>query len=826
MSDNRRLHGRLRGLELRRAVFWVFFVPYVGGVAVWLIVGLVPAVVHESATWHRALHERAGDSLRAGREVTIHFENRANGSYNIRLIGHDRRAIFSGRVVVGPGRADYRFEAPAPGSYRIESALHREMIGELRFTANGADSLGIRVNQYEERFAKVGAHGWNGLAQRIADASHRTDHAGRVILETLFSVLNLGLGLLLILRRPRDHTVRLLAVGMIGTAATFNHQSHVMLRDFLLGNSETQHLFFHLASGMAYMFAVVVFPDGRLVPRVATRTARLLLRVTYGFAAFVIALFVLGGSDVSHPGQVFFTVLFGLAIPVVGVVAQTYRLRREVDLERRQQSRLLRWALMPMLVAGIAYFVVSGATNATAGSATYGVAGNSSRVEELGLAVFPALFALVPVALVMGVLRYRLLDIDVLISKTLLSVGLAVFIGAVYVVVVVVLGHAAGPGDSAAFKIAATAIAAVAFEPVRERLQRLAHRLVYGERATPYEVMTDFGDRLANVISVDEVLQRMAEAVALGIGAVASRVTAFLPGGGERSLHWPTGDATATFTRVVTVLYLGEPVGEIAVAKASSERLTPVDDELLRSLAAQAGLAFNNARLTMELQTRLQEISAQAEDLRSSRQRIVAAREAQRQRVVQLIHERVESRLEAADAQLVEVERLLPAAGDRAIECFDELLAACGESLDALRALARGIFPAVLADQGVVPALQAHVLQAGLPVEIVIEGHPGRFDPNAEASVYFCVAQALTNAGTYASGSHVTVRLTSGVDQLAFSVVDDGPGVDPRRLAQGADIQDMRDRVEAVGGGFEASSALGQGTVVSGWVPARSLEAV
>ena len=276
----------------------------------------------------------------------------------------------------------------------------------------------------------------------------------------------------------------------------------------------------------------------------------------------------------------------------------------------------------------------------------------------------------------------------------------------------------------------------------------------------------------------------------------------------------------------MTVRHHGEPVGEIAVAKASSDRFTPVDDELLSSLAAQAGMAFNNARLTMELQTRLQEISAQAADLRSSRQRIVTAREVQRQRVVQLIHERVESRLEGAEAQLEEVERILPEAGDRAVDCFDELLAQCGESLDALRALARGIFPAVLADQGVVPALQAHVLQAGLPVEIVIEGHPGRFDPNAEASVFFCVVQALADAGTYASGSHVTVRLTAGVDQLAFSVVDDGPGVDPRRPAQGADIQDMRDRVEAVGGGFEAGSTLGQGTVVSGWVPARSLEAV
>ena len=166
--------------------------------------------------------------------------------------------------------------------------------------------------------------------------------------------------------------------------------------------------------------------------------------------------------------------------------------------------------------SGSIYFVLIGFMGSSSVSTTYGITASDSWVEEAGLAVFPALFALVPLALVMGILRYRLWDIDVLVSRTLLSVGLAAFIGVVYVVVVVGLGHGLGPGDSAALKIVATAIAAIAFEPVRERLQRLANRLVYGERASPYEVMAEFADRLAGAISVDEVLPRTAEAVARG----------------------------------------------------------------------------------------------------------------------------------------------------------------------------------------------------------------------------------------------------------------------------------------------------------------------
>jgi signal transduction histidine kinase len=813
-------------LHVGNPLFWFFFVVYVVGVAIWLLVGLMPSIVHESGSLHRALHARADDTLRAGRDVTIHFENRdPEARYNITLLGPDGRPLFSGEVVRGPTRIDYEFAAPPAGSYRIVSALHPEVVSELRFSDDGADELTIRIPEWEGRFVKGNARGWDAFAQKVADASHRADHGARVTLETLFSVLNLGLGVLLVVRRPRDRTARLLAVGMIGTAATFNHQSHILLKDYLLGDWWGQHILFHLASGLAYMFAVVVFPDGRLVPFLRTGLRRILLRTAYGFAAFVIAQFVLVWTDVSHPGQTFFTVLFGLAIPLAGVAAQTYRLRRADDPERRQQSRLLRWALLPMLAFGATYLVLIGFVGSSSVATTYGVTASDSWVEEAGLAIFPALFALVPLALVMGILRYRLWEIDVLVSKTLLSVGLVAFIGAVYVVVVVGLGRALGPGDSAAFKIAATAIAAIAFEPVRERLQRLANRLVYGERASPYEVMADFADRLGSVVSVEEVLPRTADSVARGIGAVASRVTAFLHGGGERTVHWPLGDETTSYSRVVSVSYRGQPVGEIAVAKAPGERVTPDDDALLSSLAAQAGLAFNNARLTIELQARLHEISAQAADLRASRQRIVTAREVQRQRVVQLIHERVETRLEAADFQLEQVVRLLPDDREGALACLDGLMEHCGESLDALRDLARGIFPAVLADQGVLPALHAYVLQAGLPVDIDIDGQHDRFDPNAEASAYFCVVQALANAGTYASGSRVSVTLSATIDRLVFSVSDDGPGADPARLARGADIQDMRDRVEAVGGVFEATSAPGQGTVVSGWVPARALAA-
>jgi signal transduction histidine kinase len=138
--------------------------------------------------------------------------------------------------------------------------------------------------------------------------------------------------------------------------------------------------------------------------------------------------------------------------------------------------------------------------------------------------------------------------------------------------------------------------------------------------------------------------------------------------------------------------------------------------------------------------------------------------------------------------------------------------------------LARGIFPAILGDQGVMVALDSYILRERLDCDVRFDGMDtsDRFDAQAEVIVYFSVIQALANAGTYAPGSNVVVRVHADGENLVFSVSDDGPGVDPQRLRSGADIGDMRDRVEAVGGEFNATTAPGQGTVISGWVPARS----
>src|SRR5207249_4044344 len=154
-------------------------------------------------------------------------------------------------------------------------------------------------------------------------------------------------------------------------------------------------------------------------------------------------------------------------------------------------------------------------------------------------------------AVALAVLKYRLYDVDLVINRTLVYGSLAALITAVYIALVVGIGALIGtrgePGSDLGLSVVATAAVAVAFQPMRERVQRLANRVVYGHRASPYEVLSAFSQRMAGALSIDEVLPRMAEAAARGVGGLGSRVRVYVPGGADRVVTWPADGAAGAF---------------------------------------------------------------------------------------------------------------------------------------------------------------------------------------------------------------------------------------------------------------------------------------
>jgi signal transduction histidine kinase len=475
-----------------------------------------------------------------------------------------------------------------------------------------------------------------------------------------------------------------------------------------------------------------------------------------------------------------------LLIAVVGAVASlVVRFRRARGQERQQ----LKW----FLYGGVLFmvpFLMHGS-------------GIPQQIQDWALALFiPAL----PISIAIAMLKYRLYDIDLVINKSLVFGALAVFITAVYVGIVVGVGAlVGGTGRSnLGLSILATAIVAVAFQPVRERVQRIANRLVYGKRATPYEVMADFSERMAGAISADEVLPKMAEAAARGVGANASRIRLLLPNGSERVVSWPVALEADHFDRVLPVAYQGDAMGEIAVAKAAGEPITPAEDKLLTDLAAQAGLVMHNVRLTVELEGRLAEISAQAAQLRTSRQRIVAAQDEERRRLEETIRRGSEVQLVRIRQALTSAEQGLASDPVAAVVTLEQLIAQATAVLEELREVARGVYPPVLESDGLAAALRTHIGRVSASVAIDSDAID-RYPSEIEAAIYFCCIEALqgvTEPAAIRLGGHA-----AGVD---FSIIGCGP-LDGR-------LQRMEDRVEALGGSLQFD-----GNTLGGSIPIATI---
>ncbi len=752
------------------------------------------------------------------------------------------------------------------------------------------------------------------LARNAARASHNAYGAGLVSLEYVFSSVSLGLGIFLVLRGPRQPAARLLAIGMVGTAVAFNLQGHLAFQvvptDTLDAIRVWHNYLIHVLSGVAYVFALLLFPGGKLAhPKRAP------------FLAFLMLVFVVLSLNTAEDHTFGLVLVFGLLIPLAGVISQVGRFRRAVSPEARRQTRVVLFGLvlasasaLGLLVAGSAfgstpdgvsmvhelgelpagtYFfrcdphpdtmtgtvVVasdpgSPPTSVAEGPAVVAIEADGGEFDRLTLElpagrdvqirftnreadghnvaiyrdptvrkalfvgevfsgndqtarafrVFQPVFVVIPLTLFFGILRFHLWRFERVLHKALVYGFLASFITVVYAGVVVGIGRSMGSarGGDLVLSIVATAIVAVAFEPLRVRLQRLANVLVYGKRASPYEVLTDFSDQMAGSLSIDEVLPRMAEAAARGVGAERSRVHVFLPDGGERSVVWPEGTEEASvelFDRTLVIEHKGEPVGGVSVAKPPGDAITPEEDRLLADLASQAGLALQNVRLTAELQTRLNEISAQADELRASRQRIVAAQDAAARRLERNIHDGAQQQLVAIGVTA----RLARSLASRDPAETEELLTKLGvdteEALQTLRDLARGIYPSLLSDKGVSAALESQIRKFALPVILEDDG-ARRYSSETEAAVYLCCLEALQNVSKHAGASTVTVSLREVEEWLEFSVADDGCGFNAAGRARGSGLQNMRDRLSALGGTVVVRSRPGAGTTVDARVPA------
>jgi signal transduction histidine kinase len=437
--------------------------------------------------------------------------------------------------------------------------------------------------------------------------------------------------------------------------------------------------------------------------------------------------------------------------------------------------------------------------------------------------LIPLAAASLPIAIGIGVLRYRLYDIDLIINKALVYGGLAAVITAVYVLLVVGIGAMIGSNQRFLLSLVATAVIALAFQPLRQRAQQLANRLVYGKRATPYEALSQFSEHLSATYSHEDILERMARILGEGTGAERAEVWVraghrlVLASSSPQAAEPPTPLVMRNGTlpdmqrdTVVPVSHGGELLGALAVDKRRGETMNTVEQKLVTDLAGQAGLVLKNVGLNQELLARL-------DDLRASRQRLVTAQDEERRRLERDLHDGAQQHLVALKIKLGLAEAAAqPETKVRTL--LTQLKQDADDALNTVRELARGIYPPLLASDGLEAALRSHLRRVPVPVDLQLDGVP-RQPREVEGAVYFCCLEALQNVVKYAQANRVSVRIWTDSANLAFRVEDDGKGFDSATVPHGSGLQNMSDRLEALGGTLDVRSVPGRGTTIEGRVP-------
>jgi signal transduction histidine kinase len=551
----------------------------------------------------------------------------------------------------------------------------------------------------------------------------------------------------------------------------------------------------------------LLYPDGRL-PSPRWRTVVIVGTIgailgTIGFALAPGDLestpgvrnpFGIEGADwIRNVGDV---VMLPYVLGLLGGLASLAIRYRRARGDERQQLKWLLLALSVLAVCfliGVPYWTLSGQ--------------GTSEIDLVENALVLALVA-IPAAIGIAILKFRLYDIDIVIKKTVVYAVLAVLLFVLGAPLAWAVGGlvVAVSGESAYSWLFGGVVVGALIWPLRRVATRIADRLVFGRRATPYEVLSDFSDRVAETYAAEDVLERMASVLAAGLGAETATVWLRDPGGFHPGATWPpeAPPDDAMPPSAIEVRHRDETLGALSVRMPANDPMDPTKERLIRDLAGQAGLVLRNARLI--------------EDLKASRQRLVAAQDAERRRIERNIHDGAQQQLVALAVKLKLADSLVGTDEERAHAMLADLQAETTQALEDLRDLARGIYPPLLADKGLGAALESQARKSPLSVSIETDGI-GRYRQETEAAVYFTCLEALQNVAKYAEATGVTVRLAQANGTLAFEVSDDGRGFDPAAVHHGTGLQGIADRLAALGGTLTIESEPGSGTTVRGRIP-------
>jgi signal transduction histidine kinase len=605
------------------------------------------------------------------------------------------------------------------------------------------------------------------------------------VLDTSSALVFVAVGSVLIWRRPTDRV----AVFAAFTLALFGGVT----------NSEILHLAARVYPPLGVVFAlldtlgrsaftafVFVFPNGRFVPRWTRWVALAWIGVQLPIP------FLRDNAD--SPLRAIIDPLIDPSFIVglaVAAWAQAYRYRRISSSVERQQTR---WTAFGITVAIILYLAVGSAQRLVPGFAQALAGLLAPTLSDVAL-------ALPPLSIGVALLWYGLYDLDALIGRTLVYAGLTAGIVATYMLVVGYLGTLFRTSDNLLISLIGTGAAAALVQPLRERLQRGANRLLYGQRDDPYSVVSDLGRRLDNTAAPAAMLTTIPETIvrALKLPYAAIRVQ------GEPK---PVEAGALVGEPVhIPLMYQGQSIGELLLgSRGRAEPFGPADRRLLEDLARQAAAVVHTLRLAAEVQR--------------SREQLVNAREEERRRLRRDLHDGLGPTLAAFSLKLETARNRIAHDAQAAALLADLAERAQGAVLD-IRRLVSALRPPALDELGLAGALR-QVARAAEPnpasVRVEVSGPEVPLPAAVEVAAFRIAQEALTNVSRHAHARSCAIRLRCSEAAVELDVEDDGVGVSSEGRA-GVGLGSMRERAEELGGTFVLEHRAEGGTRVRAVLP-------
>ncbi len=615
--------------------------------------------------------------------------------------------------------------------------------------------------------------------------------------EIIFASVFLGVGFIIFLRRPADRMALFTSLMLVAFGA-----GNQTITPTVGALGKNVFAVFGFAAWVTFTQFPYLFPNGRYIPKWTRLPALIwfLLCIPWNFMV---------GSHLdptTWPATLFYPFL--IVMWATFVFSMVYRYQRVSNPVERQQTKWVIYAFAMVIVVDLAVYVASYFYDSTLFSITISYPETPQGLAAMSIyqAVDRLTYLLLPIAFAFSILRYRLWNIDIIISRTLVYGALTAIVIAFYILIVGGFSELFQSSGNLFISLLATGLIAVLVQPLRERLQRAVNRLVYGERDNPISVLTKLGERLEATVAPDSILPTIVESIAHGLRL--PYVAVMLKEGTEFVLaaDYGTQPASNLTCERISLNYRSQSVGEILVSRRAGEDSFTADEKtLLQNIARQVGVAAYAIQVTRDLQR--------------SRERLVTAREEERRRLRRDLHDGLGPTLASLTLKLDAARNQLKQNPDKADSLLVELKSQTQSAIEDIRRLVYNLRPPALDELGLFSAIQeysANHLRAGLSVRIERNGDFPKLPAAVEVAAYRIVCEALTNISKHSQAAECDVRLTFN-GALQIDVQDNGAGL-PENAHAGVGMFSMRERAAELGGMFTIHSSA-NGVHVSAHLP-------